>query len=72
MKYAVDRVENDIIILENIENKEIIELNKNDLNFKVNDGDIIVMKNNKYYIDNATKDSRIKLINDKLNKVKNI
>lgn len=72
MKYAVDRVEENIIVLENITSKEIKEINKKSINFEVNDGDILIYKDNKYYKDNKSKEERIKLIQDKLNKVKNI
>ena len=40
-KYSVDRIEEDTIVLENIENNEIIEINKSELDFKVIDGNIL-------------------------------
>lgn len=70
MKYAIDRIENNIIVLENLNTKEITNINKNLLNFKVKEGDILVYQNNKYYLDNNEKEKRIKIIKEKFFKVK--
>ena len=70
MKYAVDRIEGNIIVLENINTKEIKEINKKSISFKVNDGDILVLKNNKYYKDDKSKEERLKIIKEKLDKLK--
>ena len=72
MKYSVDRVEDNIIVLQNINTKEIIEINKKDINFKVVDGDIIISKDNKFIKDEKLKDDRLRLIQEKLNKVKGL
>ena len=72
MKYSVDRVENNIIVLQNINTKEIIEINKKDINFKVVDGDIIIFKDNKYIKEEKLKEDRLRLIQEKLNKVKGL
>ena len=40
-KYSVDRIEEDTIVLENIENNEIIEINKSELDFEIVDGNIL-------------------------------
>ena len=47
-KYSVDRIEEDTIVLENIENKEIIEINKSELDFEVVDGNILKLVDGKY------------------------
>jgi hypothetical protein len=70
MKYSVDRVENDKIILENLETKVIKVINKNDINFNVSDGDILLYENNKYIKDVQSKIDRLKLMQEKFNKVK--
>lgn len=70
MKYAVDRVEGNTIVLENIETKEIREIDKNKLNYEVDDGDILFYKNNKYYRDEKTKRDRLKIIQEKLDRLK--
>ena len=72
MKYSVDRVEDNIIVLQNINTKEIIEINKKDINFKVVDGDIIVFKDNKFIKDEKLKEDRLRLIQEKINKVKGL
>ena len=72
MKYAVDRLEKNIVVLENISTKEMIQINKNKLGFSVSDGDILVYKNNKYYKDDNARAERLKMIQEKLNKVKGI
>ena len=72
MKYSVDRIENNIVILENINNKEIREVNIKKIGFNINEGDILVFKNNRYYKDDKEKKNRISLLQEKLNKVKNI
>ena len=70
MKYSVDRIENNIIILQNLDTKEIKEIKK--LNFKVKEGDILVYKDNKFIKDDKEKDNRLKILEEKLKKVQNI
>ena len=72
MKYAVDKLEDNIVVLENLDTKEIknVELSKFDFNIK--EKDIIIYKNNKYIKDDKLKQDRLKLMQEKLNKVKNI
>ena len=70
IRYAVDKTEKNIIVLENIDTKEIININKDILDFNVNDGDILIHENNRYYLDNKYKVDRIKIIREKLAKVK--
>ena len=72
MKYSVDRVEENIIILQDLKTKEIKEINKKELKLKVNDGDILIYKDNKYYKDEKSKEDRLKDLKEKLNRVKNI
>ena len=53
MKYTVDRIENDIAILENRETQEMIEIHKNNLPSSIHEGSILKYENNQYieYID---------------------
>ena len=69
MKYSVDKIEKDIIVLENLDTLEHKEVK---LPFKVKEGDIIIYKNNKYYKDDKLKQDRIKLLEEKLKRVQNI
>ena len=70
MKYVVDRIENNIIILENLKDKSILEIPKDKINFLVKDGDVLYYDNNKFKLDLETKKKRIELIKEKFNKVK--
>ena len=72
MKYSVDRIEGNIVILQDLDTKEIKEVLKKDIGIRVKDGDILVYKNNKYYKDDNAKAERLKMIQEKLNKVKGI
>ena len=72
MKYAVDRIEGSIVVLENLEDTTIVKININDIDFKVKEKDILINTNNKYIKDDNEKENRIKIIQDKLNRVKNI
>ena len=72
MKYSVDRIEDNIIILQDLDTKEIKEVLKKDIGIRVKDGDILVYKDNKYKKDNKLKEDRIKIIQEKLNKLKGL
>ncbi|MBE6158849.1 MAG: DUF3006 family protein [Firmicutes bacterium] len=72
MKFSVDRIEGNIIILQDLETKEIKEVLKKDIGIRVKDGDILVYKDNKYKKDNKLKEDRLKLIQEKLNKLKGL
>ena len=68
MKYAVDRIENDIAILENIETKEKKEINIKGTNIK--EKDILVLIDGVYVVDIKERENRLKLIREKLEKLK--
>ena len=70
MKYSVDRIEGSIVILQDLNTKEIKEVNKKNIKFKIKDGDIIVFKDNCYYKDDNLKEDRLKLIQEKINRLK--
>jgi len=72
MKYSVDRIEGNIIILQNLESKEMKEIDKDILDFEVNDGDIIIYENNQYRKDDNAKEDRLKMIQEKLNRLKEL
>ncbi|MED1440077.1 DUF3006 domain-containing protein [Aeribacillus composti] len=50
MKFIIDRFENDIAVCEN-ENGKIIEILKSQLPKNAETGDVIIQKNNRYYVD---------------------
>lgn len=70
-KYSVDRIEEDIIVLENIENKEIIEINKSELDFEIVDGNILKLVDGKFVLDKETEVSRKESLRERLNRLKN-
>ncbi len=72
MKYSVDRIEGSIVILQDLNTKEIKEVNKKSIKFRVKDGDILLYKDNKYIKDDKSKEDRIKLIQEKLNRLKGL
>ena len=68
--YIVDRIEDNLIILEDKENNKMIEIEKRVLS-DVSEGDIVKFIDNKYFIE---KEESIKLkesIRDRFNKLKN-
>lgn len=65
-KYAVDQVIDDIIILEDLDSKERLEINKNIINLEIVDGDIISFDGNNYMKDNTHKQKRLDTIKEKM------
>ena len=70
MKYAIDRIEENIAILEDINTKEKIEINITELPKGIKEGSILVFKDNKYIIDEKEEENRRKIILEKFNKLK--
>ena len=66
MKYAVDKVEDDIVLLENILNGEKKEVRKECFSFQVKETDIIIFENGIYKKDDYEKNDRIKMIKEKM------
>ena len=58
IKYTVDRIENDIVILEKYPTKEMIEIDKKILSDTIHEGSIIIYDNNKYYLDEIDESKR--------------
>lgn len=70
MKYAVDRIEENIVVLENIDTKDKLEANLNELDFEIKDGDIIIFDGKKYINSKTEYKSRIDIIREKMKRVK--
>lgn len=66
MKYAVDKVEDDIVLLENIINGEKKEIKKECFSFPVEETDIVIEKDGVYLKDDKEKEDRIKVIKAKM------
>lgn len=71
MKYSVDEIIDDIIKLENLETREIIYINKSDIDFDIYENDILVLENNKYIKDDELKNKRVNMLKVKLERLKN-
>ncbi len=69
-KFCVDEIIDDIIKLENLTTREIIYINLSELDFSVVDGDILYYKDDKYYKDDNAKKERIKMLQEKLDRLK--
>lgn len=70
MKYVIDRIEEDNIILENLSTKEIKVIKLTELDFKVKEGNIISYDNNKYILDLNTEKVRREKLRNRFNKLK--
>lgn len=66
MKYAVDKVEDDIVLLENIINGEKITVKKECFSSPVKETDIVIKKDGTYLKDDKEKNKRIKMIKAKM------
>lgn len=70
MNLVVDRIVNDIIICQNIDNKMMFEIDVNTLDFTVHDGDVITLKDGKYFLNKELKAIREQNIKNKFNSLK--
>ena len=69
-KYSVDRIEENIIVLENISTGEIIEIDKNSLDFDVVEGNILICNDGVFSLDKKEEDVRRSSLRDRLNRLK--
>lgn len=72
MKYAVDKIEDNLIICEEITTGEKITLNKNEIKGKVHEGAIIIKSDSSYEVNKQEEENRKKLLQEKLNRLKNL
>ena len=70
MKYVVDRIEEDKVVLENLSNKEQKIISLTDLNFNVREGNIISLEDNEYVLDLNTEKIRKEKLRNRFNKLK--
>ncbi len=66
MRFAVDRIEDDIVVLENLDDEKITYLNKKELKFKVAEGDILILNGNTYVKSDTEKEKRLLEIKRKM------
>ena len=72
MKYAIDRIEEDIAILENLETKEKKEVDINLLPENVHEQAIVTYENEVFTLDDQTELSRKETIRAKLERLKKL
>lgn len=72
MKYAVDRIEDDIVVLENIETKEKRLVDKELFSGDIFDGILVKVVEDKYVIDSNSYDERRQKIREKMDKLKRL
>ncbi len=70
MKYAVDRIENDIVILQNLSDNTMLEVEKKYFNYEVNEKDVVIKKGYIYVLDLNSKEDRLSLIRQKMERLK--
>lgn len=71
MIYIVDRIENNIAVLENKETNEIINIDISILPTNLKEGNVLRYENNTYILDNDEEEKRRQLLLEKFNKLKN-
>lgn len=72
MKYAVDRIDNEVATLESIIDGSKINIMIKDISFDIKEGDILVFDGEKYFKDDKLKNERLKNIREKMNRLINI
>ncbi len=71
MIYIVDRIEDNIAVLENKETKEIIDVSISILPANLKEGNVLKYENNTYTIDKEEEENRRNTIISKFEKLKN-
>lgn len=66
MKIVIDRIEGKIAICQNLENKEMIEINIEKLPKEIKEGNVLIFENGKYEIDIIEEEKRRKRIEEKM------
>ena len=71
MKFAVDRIEKNIVICQNLKTEEIYEFNLDSMPDDIEEGAIIKYIHNKFMLDKRAYNKRKKEIEEKMKKLKN-
>lgn len=72
MKYAVDRIEENIVVLENISSGEIVNEDIKKLPKNIKEGNILIKENDKYTLDLDTEKKRREDFRSRLERLKNL
>ncbi len=70
MKYAIDKIENNVALLENIKDGSKKEVDIKMLPLNVKETDILSYNGKVYLVDNNEKEKRIKIIREKMEKLR--
>ncbi len=70
MKFAVDKIDNGVVLLENIKDNSKVEVSLDKLPLDIKETDILIYKNDKYEKDDNEKEERLRLIEEKMNKLR--
>ncbi|HIU40378.1 MAG TPA: DUF3006 domain-containing protein [Candidatus Aphodocola excrementigallinarum] len=70
MKYAIDKIENNVALLENIKDGSKKEIDIKMLPLNVKETDILSYDGKVYLVDNNEKEKRIKIIREKMEKLR--
>ena len=68
--FAIDKIEDNIVILEDIDTKEKEEVDRNNLPTDIKEGSIINFENNTYFLDINEEERRRKEILERFNKLR--
>ena len=70
MKYAIDRIENNIATCQNLETNEMVEIDLNLLPKKVKDGTILIYEDEEYKLDLNEEELRRRQIQARFNRLR--
>ena len=70
MKYSVDRIEDNIAVLESLDDNTILNIPIYKFDFEVYENDILVYKDNIFIKDDYEKDKRVESIMEKMNRLR--
>lgn len=70
MKYAIDKIENNVALLENIKDGSKKEIDIKMLPLNAKETDILSYDGKVYLVDNNEKEKRIKIIREKMEKLR--
>lgn len=68
--YAIEKIENNLVIAENLETKEQITIPQKDFTFSIKEGTLFDIKNNKIIKQEKLEDERRKLLRERMERLK--
>ena len=68
--YAIEKIDNNLVIAEDLETKEQITLSQKDFTFSIKEGTMFVIKNNKIIKQEKLEEERRKLLRERMVRLK--